>query len=547
MRPDWRLIERRRNYVCASLRIIPPRRTVISRSTVAFWLQLVLAIVAGACAGLALAPWHWVPLYLVGFSLQFVLVWRQSGPVTAAAAGWCFGFGYFFVGVHWVGHAFLVDVEKFGWMMPFAVAFLSALLALFPAAACAAAHAVGRTPGAFAVAFVGVWPLSEWLRGTVLSGFPWHHYGYVWGAADESMQAAALLGPHMLALIAIAAAVGPGLVLVSGRGQRLWPLLWVAGSLLLVAGLTLYGWVRLATPVVEQDTQVRLRIVQPAIAQAEKWLPELRDSHLQVLLSLSSEPHVRKPTHVIWPETATPFFLPQHPARAARIARSLPPGSVLLTGTPRGTGQGKNLRVYNSLVAVDRLARTTVLYDKRHLVPFGEYLPLRGLLSWVGLDKLAVSPVDFSSGELPPVAAVANAPPVRPLICYEVIFPSEVASGPRPGWLLNVTNDAWFGDSAGPRQHLAIARMRAVEQGLPLVRAANTGISALIDPYGRLRATLDIGARGVIDHDLPVALTPPLYAVTGNVPFFVVLTLLAIAAIWLACRRQSATVSGSRA
>lgn len=502
------------------------------------WLHCLAAIAGGALASLAQAPWHWWPLYLFGIGGLFFLCNRHQSARIAALLGWSFGLGYFYVGVQWVGEAFLVDAEKFAWMRPFAIAFLASLMALFTALACAVARRLAREPLGHAFAFVAAWSLAEWLRGVVFTGFPWHHPAYLWTAHDALMQAAALLGPHGLGAFALAIAVGPGLAATLPQGRRLSALVWLGTSLLALLALWTFGQVRLSSAeVTASQPPVRLRVVQPNLAQKDKWRPELRDSHLANYLDLTTQTTEPPPTHVIWPETATPFLLLQDKRRRSLIAETLPPGSHLLTGTPRYEGQGPSLAAYNSLVLLDGRGRTTLLYDKRHLVPFGEYLPFRGILSMIGLDRLAVSAVDFSAGTLPVVSPLPGAPPVRPLICYEVIFPAESAVEPRPGWLLNITNDAWFGNSAGPRQHLAIARMRAVEQGLPLVRAANTGISAVIDPYGRVLQSLDIGVRGTIDGVLPAALpAPTLYAAAGDFLYLAIL-LVFIAGAALRYRR----------
>jgi apolipoprotein N-acyltransferase len=264
---------------------------------------------------------------------------------------------------------------------------------------------------------------------------------------------------------------------------------------------------------------VRLRIVQANIPQQKKWIAELRAGHLQRQIAMSRQPSpnssIRPPTHVIWPETAAPFFLANDDAARSVVASAAPPDGALITGAPRRSGEPGNLRFWNAAHVITGDGRIVANYDKAHLVPFGEYVPLRGILP---LDKLVPGQGDFSAGAGRQTLAVPGLPPVSPLICYEAIFPGAVArQDARPGWLLNLTNDAWFGTFAGPQQHFAIAATRAVEEGLPLVRAANTGISAVIDPYGRPVVMLGLGVEGVIDSGLPLALptlTP--YARWGN-------------------------------
>jgi apolipoprotein N-acyltransferase len=283
---------------------------------------------------------------------------------------------------------------------------------------------------------------------------------------------------------------------------------------------------------------VRLRIVQANIPQRQKWIPELRAGHLQRQRAMSrqSSPNssARPPTHVIWPETAAPFFLSDNDAARGAAAVAAPSGGALITGAPR-RGDGN---FWNAAHVITGDGRIVASYDKAHLVPFGEYVPLRGILP---LDKVVPGQGDFSAGAGRQTLAVPGLPPVSPLICYEAIFPGAVARrDARPGWLLNLTNDAWFGTFAGPQQHFAIAATRAVEEGLPLVRAANTGISAVVDPYGRPVAMLGLGVEGVIDSGLPRALptlTP--YARSGNVVPAGLLGLIALLVVALrVCGRR---------
>jgi len=261
---------------------------------------------------------------------------------------------------------------------------------------------------------------------------------------------------------------------------------------------------------------VTLRIVQPDIRQQLKWRDDQRAANFAKLMRLSRAPSDRSLTAIIWPETAAPFFLASDQRLRSILAQAVPDDGLLITGASRiMPPRQKPRRIWNSVHAVDGTGSVRATYDKFHLVPFGEYVPFR---KWVSLPKITLGAVDFSRGPGPRTLRLNGLPPVSPLICYEVIFPGNVArSDDRPAWLLNVTNDAWFGISSGPHQHLASARMRAVEEGLPLVRAANTGISAVFDGYGRRVATLGLGEEGVIDAPLPVALgAPPLYSRMGD-------------------------------
>ena len=515
------------------------------------WLfRLLLAVLFGAGAALALAPWYLWPLMVVGFSGLLWLLQGTAGSGRAFAHGWAFGVGYFLVGLHWIGHAFLVDAERFAWMMPFAVFGLAAGLALFPALAAALARRVSQPGPSRLLALALFWGLLEWLRGWLLTGFPWLLSGHVWAGGDVSLQANAYLGASGLGLLTVLAAAAPALFISRDRGLRKQGVVVNVLALALVGLVLVLAMLRWQGAAVDNHPGVRLRLVQAGIAQADKWRPELRDQHLALYLRLSLGPDKsgRPPnfTHLIWPETATPFFLDRDHERRRVIARSLPRDSLLITGSPRrADGRGNKPKLYNSVLTLASGGAVKALYDKQHLVPFGEYLPLRKVLAYLGLDKLAHGAVDFSSGGGPRVVSTPGLPPFRPLICYEIIFPREIfdtGNNSYPRWLLNLTNDAWFGDSFGPRQHLAIARIRAVELGLPVVRAANTGISAIIDPYGRIKAQLSLSAKGVIDSNLPIALPKTVYARLGDW-IFALLCLLLAGLIIQVNRRQPAPTS----
>jgi apolipoprotein N-acyltransferase len=266
------------------------------------------------------------------------------------------------------------------------------------------------------------------------------------------------------------------------------------------------GALRLAEATVEDVPGIRLRLVQGNVPQADKWRSELRNQWFGHHLRLSGD-DAQGITHVIWPESASPYPLSQVADARALIAQVVPPGGLLLTGGERFDFSQDPPKAWNSLFVVDDTGAVRAHYDKRDLVPFGEFMPLRDLLAKVGLDKLTPGSLDFQAGSGRTTIALPGLPPFSPLICYETIFPGRVFDpDARPAWLLNITNDGWFGKSSGPYQHLAMARMRAIEEGLPMVRAANTGISVVVDPWGRERARLDLGETGVLDAALPLPL-----------------------------------------
>ncbi|MGH6946194.1 MAG: apolipoprotein N-acyltransferase, partial [Kiloniellales bacterium] len=474
------------------------------------WRRALTAAIFGALAAAALPPVYLLPLLWPAFVGLLWLAEGARGWRAAFLIGWAFGFGYFLAGLYWVGIAFLVEAERFGLVMPFAVAALTAGLGLFPAAALSVLALLPWRGGARLLAFAALWLASEWLRALLFTGFPWNLLGSVWAFAAAPLQLAALGGVWGLSLMTLLAAGAPALLAEGSRRASAAALLflllpalaWGGGALrLAVAGETAF------------EPGVWLRIVQPNIPQTLKWRDELRLQHLDRQLALTAVPASEPVTHVIWSETAVPFLLEREAALQKVLGRAVPPGGLLITGAPRLRETSAGARLYNSLHVIDDEGTIVASYDKHHLVPFGEYMPLR---TFFALAKLTPGDSDFSAGPGPAILTLPGLPAVSPLICYEVIFPAEVVPpGARPGWLLNLTNDAWFGRSSGPYQHFASARLRAVEQGLPLVRAAGGGISAVIDGHGRIVARLGLGQRGVLDAPLPQPLAPSFFALLG--------------------------------
>jgi apolipoprotein N-acyltransferase len=334
----------------------------------------------------------------------------------------------------------------------------------------------------------------------LLTGFPWNLAGYGWAFSDWASQSVAWIGIYGLTALTVLAAALPSVLVGGSRGdRRALAAVWLIFAAMVCAG----GW-RLHGAEAGDVPGVRLRIVQANISQHHKWDPALQMQGMERYMALSVQLGLKDITYVIWPETAVPYVLSENSTLGSILAQAVPPGGVLLTGTMRAEGQDETFRIWNSLVALNDKGAWLAWYDKHKLVPFGEFVPLRSVLP---VEKITHGNVDFSAGPGPRTLTAGSAPPFSPLICYEAIFPEAAAdAGQRPGWLLNVTNDAWFGISSGPYQHLAMARFRAIEQGVPLVRAANTGISVVTDAYGRVLAELPLGTQGVLDHALPRAL-----------------------------------------
>jgi apolipoprotein N-acyltransferase len=495
------------------------------------WRRAAIAFVAGAASALAMAPVNAWPILFVTFP---VLVWlvdgavagRWGGAATAAVAGWCFGFGYFLAGLYWIGYAFLVDAKTFGWLLPVAVAGLPAYLALFTAAGVGFARVVWvRGPERILSLAVGLTG-AEWLRGHLLSGFPWNTFGYAITQPLALAQGAALVGVWGLTFLAVAIFASPA-VLADERADTPQPWRTPILAMLALVAIGGYGAMRLWINPTEFVAGVKLRIMQPNLQQDEKFNYAAKTSVMNHYLRLSDRATapqssgVGDVTHLIWPESAFPFFLTREPDALGQIADLLPPGTVLITGAIRAAPpepNGRIERAYNSTYVIDHDGSILGIYDKVHLVPFGEYLPLQGLLERVGLVQLTKVRGGFLAGDRRRAMDVPRSPKMLPLICYEVIFPGDaVPAGERPGWLINLTNDGWFGISSGPYQHFQQARIQAIALGLPLVRAANTGISAVVDPVGRVVKALPLGAEGVLDSSLPRALEPTLYVRIGDI------------------------------
>ena len=495
------------------------------------WKRALIALAAGAVSALAMAPFNAWPVLFVTFPVAVWLIdgaaaGKRRGVPAAAMSGFWFGLGYFVPGLYWIGSAFLVDAPTFAWLMPFAVLGLPAYLALFPALGFALARLIWTRDASRVLALAVSLTISEWLRGHVLSGFPWNAFGYALSEPLALAQTASLIGLWGMTFLSVAIFASPA-VLIDGSSRGRKPWIAPVAALALLVAMGVYGAVRLSLqPTVL--TAIKLRIMQPNLQQDVKFNYAAKAQVMQKYLALSdraSGPQstgVRDTQILIWPESAFPFFLTREADAMAQIAELLPKDTVLLTGSVRAPDGPPGVRVsraYNSIYLIDHDGGVLSVYDKLHLVPFGEYLPLQAWMEKLGFVQLTRVHGGFIPGTRRRTMEVPQAPPALPLICYEAIFPGDIAaSGDRPGWIINLTNDGWFGNSTGPYQHLQQARMRAIEEGLPMVRAANTGISAVIDPSGRIVARLGLGIEGVLDANLPTALPPTVYARLRDIP-----------------------------
>jgi apolipoprotein N-acyltransferase len=492
------------------------------------WKRRAIAFVSGAAGALALPPLSLFPLIAVPLTIA---VWLIDGaqdhgrgrPLSASlkaafGAGWWMGFGYFLAGLWWVGSALLVEADQFAWALPLAVVALPAALAVFPALGFALARLLW-SPGparVFALAFgLGV---AEWARGLLFTGFPWNDLGMALGVNLTLAQTASLVGLHGLTFLTIAIFSAPAtLWRVSESRLNLTPTIVAA---LALAAIAAFGAFRLMAPPSAMQPGVKLRLIQPDIGQDDaSFSPENSQAILRRYFELSeraASPNrsgVRDVTHLIWPESAFPFILSRDPEALSDIADFLKGGATLITGAARREdGGGQPPRYFNSIEIVTRDGLSGERYDKQHLVPFGEYMPFASLLERAHITQMVDIPGGFEAGAGRRILHVPGLPDAMPLICYEAIFPTEIGDfftgAERPGWLLNVTDDVWFGMTPGPYQHYAQARLRAIELGLPLVRDANSGISAVVDGLGREIAVAPLGVEGVLDAGLPVPLPP---------------------------------------
>ena len=511
-------------------------------ASLAGWRRALAAVLLGVAAAAALPPVDAVPLVALAFT---GLVWLIDGAPNGRAAfwiGWWFGLGFFTAGLYWIAAALLVDVAQFWWLLPFAVLGVPAFFGLFSGAAALACRLVGARGLGRPLVLATAWTAAEFVRGHVLTGFPWNLIGSAWSVVTPVLQAVSVIGLYGLSWLTVALAALPA-VLAGPAGPGVWrmargawPMLGVGVGLL--GALAGWGTLRLAgapTPGVPDSSVpgVRLRLVQPDIEQALKWRDAERVAIFRTLLSLSQTAAEPAPTAIVWPEAATPFLFEGSPEARAAAAAILAPDALLLTGTPRATREPDGSTAFwNGMVALDHTDTVRGAYDKFHLVPFGEYVPLADILP-IGM----IAPGGgggFHAGPGPRTLRLPGLPPVGPLICYEIIFPGRVIDpADRPAWLLNLTNDAWYGNSSGPYQHFASAVTRAVEQGLPVVRAAQTGISGVIDPYGRVIARLGLGRRGVVDATLPRALPEATIYQRFGGPILAVLLLVGLAVgVW---------------
>jgi apolipoprotein N-acyltransferase len=509
------------------------------------WLQLLIAHVVfpenrwrwvctfllGAMTTLAFPPYHIVILLVPALSLLLHYVHTVATTRKQALAfGWWFGWGHFMFTLYWFAHSLALDLNQFGWMIPFAVGGMPAVLAVYTGLVCIVYWQLRHRYGLQgSIVFAVVWTAIEWLRGQLFTGFPWNLMGYAWSGSLPMQQVTSVIGTYGLSILTIWWSSLPGMLLWPQDHCRYTSRVLIGVALVSMVSLSGWGYWRLQHTLPVPLTGITLRIVQG------NWEPYMYASRaglemrLQKELQLSALPWV-DPEHplqlIIWPECGIPYpvMATQQPLR--RLQHVIPKGGYLLSGGQRVAPNNPYQR-WNTLLAIDHDGQIISYYDKVHRVPFGEYIPLR---KWLPLTTLTTGSIDLLEGEQrQPLTIGAHLPPVLPLICYEAVFPDELGPVGKARWILNITNDGWFAESIGPHQHFHMARMRAIEQGLPLVRAAVTGISAVIDPYGRILHYLPLGEEGIIDAVLPSPLAVPTpYQRYGNITWLLLAAMLVI-------------------
>ena len=525
------------------------------------WRRRLIALCAGAFGALALSPLDAAPALVVTL---VVAVWLIDASVAkhpdrdgralraAFGTGWWIGFGYFLAGFWWLGSAFIIEPE-FLWALPLGIVGLPILLALFTGAGVLVARLLWSPGPARVLALALALGAAEWARGHLFTGFPWNSLGMGLGGNIVSAQVASLVGLDGLNFLTVAIFAMPA-TLADGPGLSWRP---TAAALAGLAAILAFGALRLAGGDAGTNAGIHVRIMQPGIKPDEKFSYENKDEIVTRYIALSSEDDPRTGARLadvdllVWPESAFPFILARDPDALSAIGAMLPATTTLVTGAaremtlPRGPGEPPRSVYYNDIMVIGRGGAILGGYDKIHLVPFGEYLPFDSLLRRLGLHNFVAIPGGFEPGTRRDALHIPRLPAAVPLICYEAIFPGEVGvdvGAEAPRFMLNVTNDGWFGRTSGPSQHFTQVRLRTIEEGLPMIRGAGTGISAIVDAYGRIVSSLPLGAAGILDGTLPKPLPPTVYARHPTVALIVVC--IATVLIWLLLRCKTASHPG---
>lgn len=485
------------------------------------WKKFTISATLGAGASFAFTPTYFFFVLFFSFPGLLFLISRSKSWKETFLVGWSFGFGFFLIGMYWICYALMVDSDLFGWLVPFAVTLIPSVVAIYIGITSIIIHPVRHHPLILTICFVCAWVLIEILRTHLFTGFPWLTLGYSLGNWINMIQSASLFGVFGLSLLVLITSTLPFVLII--HRNKIHRSFYLAFCIFILSSNFVYGAWRLDNGKTAL-LPTKVRIVQPNIKQDIKWDKNYKYANLQKLLSLSKSEE--NPTYIIWPESALTYSI-EDPKVQSLLASVISPNSYLLTGAVSYKLQTNKL--YVSLLAVNSKGEISAIYDKKHLVPFGEYTPFKEYIP--GIHKITHGLMDYSKGENEhDIISKIKGPSFRPLICYEAFFPTETLNkDTKPDFLLNIINDAWYKDSSGPYQHLEMARFRAIEAGVPLLRSANTGISAIIDPYGRIIKKIPLNKQNVIEYSLPDKIfTMTLYNLYGNniVSFLLLLILV---------------------
>lgn len=500
------------------------------------WLYLVIM---GALTSLALPPAFLVPFIFITFPILYIYTEYSRSAKDAFFVGWWFGFGYWLIGIYWVAFSILTEADKFWWLVPFAVIGLPMMLAVYTGIATVVTYLVPRQRWQKILVLAVMWVLSEMLRSYVIAfytlyGFPWNYIGYVWNVTNYTMQLGSVIGIFGLSLLTMIIALLPALAVTikEEKGEYIISYMGIYKVMAVILTIIIihsgFGVYRIHTTRLTMFEDMNIRLVQPNQTEHHKWHPVKKRAVVRKHIEMSQAPGAEKMQAIIWSESSVPYAIEENKEVMDEIKKAIPEGGILLTGAMRGerdeSGEYKN--IYSTLHAIDNEGGIRGVYDKYRLVAFGEYIPFRWMLP---IDSI-VGGTDFSKGPGPQTMITNRILPFSPLICYDAIFPQSVVNkGKQADWMLNITNDAWFEKrlqltkdttlqlSTGPYQHFQMVRMRAVEQGISIVRVANTGITANITPLGQVVGSIPLGKEGILDTNLiaPLA-TKTIYSRTGD-------------------------------
>lgn len=484
---------------------------------------LLFSFVLGAFVALALPPVYIIPLAFIGFSSHFLMLLNAKKAKTAFWLGWWFGFGYFVAGLYWISFALLVDFKQFGWLMPFAIFGIPSILAFYIAFVALVVFKIKFGKLSSLLIYACLWTIFEILRAKLFTGFPWNLIGYSWGFSDNIIQIASVGGIWILSFVSVL--IFPSLALIN-KHNYIKIFLFI---LAVIVGLLGFGYNRLNNANNEYVKNIKVRVVQGNVKQSEKFSYESRVKILDKYKLLSTQNRSDDITHLIWPETAIPFHVENKSGALEYIKDAIPKNGSLITGALRAKldVQGNYQKLWNSIFVIDNQGQIESFYDKNHLVPFGEYIPFRSIIPF---KKITEGTLDFSKGIGTQTLKTESFINFSPLVCYEVIFPNKVADlASDPKLMINVTNDAWYGNTSGPYQHMMMAKFRATEQGLPLIRAANNGISAIFDSYGRVTSSTKLGETTFIDGNIAVSINDR--TIFSGLGLYIVLSVVAVFAV----------------